>query len=56
MARQWLAEQAVLHLPADKPGGINWGMRQTAQPRGPAQGNNALKLLTEKPLGNEAAG
>ena len=37
-ARQQLADWAVPHSCADKPGGTTGQMRQTMQPRAPAQG------------------
>ena len=41
----WQTEQSHVHMQIT--GRNNWGERQTAQPRVPAQGNKASKPLTE---------
>ena len=55
--RQWIADQVVPHLHADKLGGTTGeGARQTAQPRVPLQGNKASKPLAIKPVRVVVAG
>ena len=42
--RWWLADPAAPHWPIDKLGGTAGGVKQTTQPRAPAQGNKASNL------------
>ena len=52
-ARWWLADWAVPHSHADKPGGTTREQDRPprGQPRAPGQGNKASKPLTENTCG-----